>query len=70
MGQVQVHAKIGRNNIFSTYGDVHSVSDLRCAIDELFLPRDAMHKRGYSRHAAAILQICPSVTFRYQMKTA
>jgi len=31
------HAKIGRNQIFSTYGgDVHSVSDLRCAIDELF----------------------------------
>ena len=30
------HAKIGRNKIFSTYGDVHSVSDLRCAIDELF----------------------------------
>jgi len=31
------HAKIGRNKIFSTYGDVHSVSDLKCAIDELFL---------------------------------
>jgi len=31
------HAKIGRNEIFSTYGDVHSVSDLRCAIDELCL---------------------------------
>jgi len=30
------HAKIGRNNFFWTYGDVHSVSDLRCAIDELF----------------------------------
>jgi len=30
------HAKIGRNKIFSTYGDVHSVSDLRRAIDELF----------------------------------
>ena len=30
------HAKIGRNEIFSTYGDVHSMSDLRCAIDELF----------------------------------
>jgi len=30
------HAKIGRNKMFSTYGDVHSVSDLRCAIDELF----------------------------------
>jgi len=30
------HAKIGRNKIFSTYGNVHSVSDLRCAIDELF----------------------------------
>ena len=29
-------AKIGRNKIFSTCGDVHSVSDLRCAIDELF----------------------------------
>jgi len=30
------HAKIGGNKIFSRYGDVHSVSDLRCAIDELF----------------------------------
>jgi len=29
-------AKIGRNKNFSTYGDVNSVSDLRCAIDELF----------------------------------
>jgi len=30
------HAKISRNKIFMTYGDVHLVSDLRCAIDELF----------------------------------
>ena len=30
------HDKIGRNKIFSTYGDVHSVLDLRCAIYELF----------------------------------
>jgi len=31
-------AEIGRNKIFSTYGrpNVHSVSDLRCAIDERF----------------------------------
>ena len=29
------HARIGRNKIFSTYIKVHSVSDLRCAIDEL-----------------------------------
>jgi len=31
------HAKIGRDKIFSTYGDVHSVSDLRCAIDKLYV---------------------------------
>jgi len=31
------HAKIGRNKMFSTYGDVHSVSDLRCATDELYV---------------------------------
>jgi len=31
------HAKIGRNTVFSTYGNVLvSDSDLRCAIDELF----------------------------------
>jgi len=30
------HAKIDRNEILSTYDDVNSVSDLRCAIDELF----------------------------------
>ena len=29
-------AKIGINKMFSTYGKVHSVSDLRCAVDELF----------------------------------
>jgi len=31
------HDKIGRNKMFTTYGDVHSVSDLRCAIDELYV---------------------------------
>jgi len=30
------YAKIGINKIFSTYNNIHSVSDLRCAIDELF----------------------------------
>jgi len=30
------HPKIATNKMFSTYGNVHSVSDLRCAIDELF----------------------------------
>ena len=28
--------KTGINKIFSTYGNIHSVSDFRCAIDELF----------------------------------
>jgi len=31
------HAKTGINKIFSIYGNARSVSDLRCAIDELFL---------------------------------
>jgi len=30
------YAKIGINKIFSTYGNVHTVSDLMCATDELF----------------------------------
>jgi len=30
------HTKIGINKSFSTYGNIHSVSDLMCAIDELF----------------------------------
>jgi len=30
------HVTIGRKKIFSTYGDINSVSDLRCAVDELF----------------------------------
>ena len=30
------HAKIGINKVISTYDNVSSVSDLRCAIDELF----------------------------------
>jgi len=30
------HAKTGISKIFSTYGNVHLVPDLRCAIDELF----------------------------------
>jgi len=32
----ECHAKAEINKIFSTYGNVHSVSDLRFAIDELF----------------------------------
>jgi len=31
-----------------------------------FLPRDAMHKRGYSRHAVSM---CPPVTFVDHVKT-
>jgi len=40
----------------------------------LFLPRDAMHKRGYSRHAVSVcpsdrLSVCLSVTFVDHVKT-
>jgi len=39
----------------------------------LFLPRDAMHKRGLRRHAVSVrasvrLSVCPSVTFVYSVK--
>ena len=35
-----------------------------------FLPRDAMHKRGLSRHAVSVcLSVCPSVTFVSCAKT-
>jgi len=39
-----------------------------------FLPRDAMRKRGYSRHAVSVrpsvcLSVCPSVTFVDHVKT-
>jgi len=39
-----------------------------------FLPRDAMHKRGYSRHAVSVcpsirLSVCLSVTFVDHVKT-
>ena len=33
---------------------------------QTYLPRDAMHKRGYSRHAVSV---CPSVTFVDHVKT-
>jgi len=36
------HAKIGINNIFSTYGNVHSVADLRCVIDSSVSHRDCV----------------------------
>ena len=36
------------------------------AVAQQFLPRDAMHKRGYSRHAVSV---CPSVTFVSCVKT-
>ena len=36
----------------------------------LFLPRDAMHKRGYSRHAVSVCpSVRPSVTFVDHVKT-
>ena len=40
----------------------------------VLLPRDAMHKRGYSRHAVSdrpsvCLSVCPSVTFVDHVKT-
>jgi len=35
-----------------------------------FLPRDAMHKRGYSRHVVSVRpSVCPSVTFVDHVKT-
>ena len=33
----ELYAITGTNKIFSTYGNVGLVSDVRCAIDELFI---------------------------------